>query len=64
MNSFLSVCGSEIGWEALSDSEVGVRDSSVVKSTGCSFRGLGFTSQHPHGSLQLSVTPVPGDPLR
>jgi hypothetical protein len=29
----------------------GWRDSSVVKSTGCSSRGPGFSSQHPHGSL-------------
>jgi hypothetical protein len=39
----------------------GWRDGSGVKSTGCSSRGLGFNSQHPHGSLQLFVTPVPGD---
>ena len=37
------------------------RDGSMVKSTSCSSRGLGFNSQHPHGSSQLSVTPVPGD---
>ena len=24
-------------------------------------REPGFTSQHPHGSLQLSITPVPGN---
>ena len=34
---------------------------SVVKSIGYSSRGPGFNSQHPHGSLYLSVTPVPGD---
>jgi hypothetical protein len=28
----------------------------VVKSTDCSSRALGFNSQHPHGSSQLSVT--------
>ena len=33
-----------------------------VKGTCCSFRGSRFVSQHPHGSLQLSVSPVPGDP--
>ena len=35
------------------------RDGSVVKS--CSSRGPGFNSQHPHGSSQLSVAPIPGD---
>jgi hypothetical protein len=38
------------------------RGGSAVESTGCSFREWGFDSQHPHGSSQLSVTPVPGDP--
>ena len=37
----------------------GWRDGSAAKSTGCSSRGPGFNSQHPHGSLQLSGTPVP-----
>ena len=36
------------------------RDGSLVKSTICSCRGPRFNSQHPHGSSQLSVTPVPG----
>jgi hypothetical protein len=27
------------------------RDSSKVRSTGCSSRGLRFDSQHPHGGL-------------
>jgi hypothetical protein len=35
----------------------GWRVGSAVKSTDCSSRGSGFNSQHPHGSLQLSVTP-------
>jgi hypothetical protein len=26
-------------------------------------RGPGFSSQQPHGSCQLSVTPVPRDPV-
>lgn len=30
---------------------------SVVKSTGCSSRCPGINSQHPHGNLQLSITP-------
>lgn len=38
------------------------------KSNGCSSRELGFNSLDPHGSSQVSVTPVPGDstlrPLR
>jgi hypothetical protein len=34
---------------------------SEVKSPGCSSKGPRFNSQHPHGSLQISVTPVPGD---
>jgi hypothetical protein len=33
----------------------------VVKSTVCYSRGLGFDSQHPHGSLQPSITIVPYD---
>ena len=40
----------------------GWRDVSEVKNTDCSCRGLGFNSQYPHGTTQLSVTPVPGDP--
>ena len=31
------------------------RDSSGVKSTGCSLRGHEFNSQQPHGDLQPSV---------
>lgn len=34
---------------------LGWRDSSADTSTDCSFKGLEFESQHPHGSLQLSV---------
>jgi hypothetical protein len=30
----------------------------VVKSTGCTSKGPRFNSQHPHGSSQLSITPV------
>ena len=37
------------------------RDGIVVKSTDCSSRGLGFNSQHLHGSSQLSGTPVSWD---
>jgi hypothetical protein len=36
-------------------------DGSVGKCTLCSFRGLGFGSQHPHDSSQPSKTPVPGN---
>lgn len=36
---------------------LGWKDSSVVKSTDCSCRGPGFSSQYP----QMSVTPVPRD---
>jgi hypothetical protein len=36
-------------------------NGSAVKFTSCSFRGLGFSSQHPHGSSQPSETPFPGD---
>jgi hypothetical protein len=35
------------------------RHGSEVKSTGCSSKGPWFNSQHPQGSLQLSVTPGP-----
>jgi hypothetical protein len=35
----------------------------MVKSTGCSSRCLGFISQHPHGSSQAPVSPIPGDPV-
>jgi hypothetical protein len=38
---------------------VGGKDGSVVKNTVCSSKGPRFNSQHPHGSLKLSVTPVP-----
>jgi hypothetical protein len=39
----------------------GWKDSSVVKTTGCSYRGLGFGSLHPHSILQPFIIPVPGD---
>ena len=38
----------------------GWRDGSEVGSTVCPSRGPRFNSQHPHGSSQLSVNPVPG----
>jgi hypothetical protein len=34
----------------------------MVKSTGCSCRGLEFGPQNPHGGSKPSVTPVPGNP--
>lgn len=34
-------------------------DDSVIKSTGCFFRGPRFCTQYPHGDLQPSITPVP-----
>ena len=37
----------------------GYKDGPMVKSTGCSSRGPGSNSQHPHGS---SLTPTPSDP--
>lgn len=37
------------------------RDGSVVKSTGCSFRGHRFDSQQCYGGSQSSVTRGPGD---
>lgn len=37
------------------------RDSSVVKSSSCSSRRAGLSSQHPHGGSQVSIAPVPGD---
>jgi hypothetical protein len=41
----------------------GWRESSAVKSSGCPFRGPGFSPQHPHGSSQLSVhNSCSGDP--
>ena len=33
-----------------------------VPETTCCPRGLGFNSQHPHGSSQLPITPVPKNP--
>lgn len=39
------------------------RDSLAVQSTGCSSAGPRISSQHPPGGSQLSVTPVPGDPV-
>lgn len=35
----------------------------MADSTGCSYRGPVFESQSPHGSLQPSVSPFPGDPM-
>lgn len=34
----------------------------MARNTCCSYRGLRFGSQYPHGTTQLSVTPVPGYP--
>lgn len=39
----------------------GWKGGSEAKSSGCSPRGLGFKSQHPHGGSQLALTPVPGN---
>lgn len=39
----------------------GRRDGSVVRNIGCSSRGPGLESQHPHGGLQPPVTPFSGD---
>ena len=39
----------------------GCRDGSVVKSICCSCRESIFSSQHPHGDLQLPLILVPGD---
>lgn len=41
----------------------GQRHSSEVKSTDCPSRAFRFSFQHLQGSSQLSVTPVPGDPM-
>ena len=38
-----------------------VRNGSVIKSTCCSRRGLGFDFQQTHGSSHLPVTLVPGN---
>jgi hypothetical protein len=39
----------------------GWRGGSAIKKTCYSFRGLRFSSQHPYGGSQLSMTPVPWD---
>lgn len=39
----------------------GWRCDSVVKRSGCSFRGPGLNSQRPREGSQPSVTPTPGD---
>jgi hypothetical protein len=36
----------------------GKKDGSEVKCTGFSSKGLGFNSQHPRGSSQLSNTDI------
>lgn len=40
----------------------GWRNCSALKSIRCSFRGLGFSSQHLHGCSQSSVTQLKGIP--
>lgn len=40
---------------------MGLEGGSKVKSTGCSYRGLGFNSQHPFSGSQPPVSPVPED---
>lgn len=42
--------------------EMETEDGSVIKNTVCSCRKHGTGSQNPHGSSQLLVTSVPGDP--
>lgn len=39
----------------------GSREGIEVKSTDCSAEGCRFICQHPHGSSQLFIIPVPGD---
>lgn len=39
----------------------GMKHDSAVQITGCSCRGARFASEHPHGSSQTFVTPVPKD---
>lgn len=49
-----------------SDREVETRRPafpSAAKSIGCTSRGLGFGSQHPHGGAQPSVISVTEDPM-
>jgi hypothetical protein len=41
------------------DIREGWKEGSAVKSTVCSCRIHGFSSQHPHSVSQPSVTPVP-----
>lgn len=36
---------------------------SVVKRTGCSFRGPELNFRQPHGGSQLSITPLPGNSM-
>lgn len=50
--SDLKVVG--VGWEV-------ARDTVQSKSTDWSCRGTGFGSQHPQGSFQPAVIPVPED---
>lgn len=40
-----------------------MRDDWAIKRTGCFSKTTGFDSQHPHGSLQQSESPVPGAPM-
>ena len=48
--------------ENLSQNTRGWRDGSAVRSTCCSYRGPGFSSQHSDSSLEPFVNPIPGDP--
>lgn len=41
---------------------MGWRGGSAVRRAHPSCRGTSFNSLHPHGSLQLSITPVLGEP--
>lgn len=36
------------------------RDCSVVRSTSCSYRGIGFSCHHPHGGSQPHIPPILG----
>jgi hypothetical protein len=57
VNSILRFC---FTLAIIQNTVIAVVKSSVVKSTGCSFRGPGLSSHKPDDGSQLFVTPVPG----
>lgn len=62
MSSFICLFNLVLYWEVIHLLARGWRGGSAVKGAGRSPKELKFNPQNTHRSLQLSITPVSGDP--